>query len=323
MRRVFSYPRLHTCLFDLGEATPRKFGGAGFSILGLPAIVEARSSRRMTVDFSTAVDRSTRTSVLSAIGRLSHKKAGVAAQVHVLDAPPQHVGLGSKTAILLGTIKAIDLACDLRLANSEIQAFSGRGGASGIGINTFFSGGFLIDNGHDARVCRGFLPSRFRIPTDVPPPTYRSDIPDRWCFHLLLTPGKLTCGADEREFFKRNTPISKHDVFKTIALAYHGLVPAVRGEDLELLREVLRSIHKIGFKHCELRGQPTAVRNIVRVLGKRDDCAVGLSSMGPLVYAVSDSDNQEFGRFLASLCSSTGARMLGAFRGRNLGYESQ
>jgi beta-ribofuranosylaminobenzene 5'-phosphate synthase len=323
LKRVISYPRLHACLFDLGNATPRKHGGAGFSIAGLPAIVDACPSSRMDLVYLVEVDRSTRTAISAAIRGLGRARPGLAAQVRIVSVPPQHVGLGSKTAIILAVLKAIDLECSLRLTKSEMQFLSGRGGTSGVGINVFFTGGFVVDGGHDSRVCHGFLPSRYRHPREIPPATYRAGVPESWRFHLLLAPGKLIQGIEERKFFEKNTPIPHREVFQTIALAYHGLVPAFARGDLKLLRDILDSVHKIGFKRRELGGQSSVVRSIVRSLRRRDDCAVGLSSMGPLVYAVSNADNRELREFVESLSRSTGARMLGTFAGRNLGYRKQ
>lgn len=111
-------------------------------------------------------------------------------------------------------------------------------------------------------------------------------------------------------------------MFRTIALAYHGLAPAVATNDLRLLRDVLTSLHRIGFKRTELRDQTASVNVVVRRLRQRNDCAVGLSSMGPLVYAVAEADNRHFSRFVESLCRDGAAEMLGSFVGRNLGYES-
>ena len=68
--------------------------------------------------------------------------------------------------------------------------------------------------------------------------------------------------------------------------------------------------------------QSPKVKEIVRALQRRGDCAAGLTSMGPLVYAVSDGDNRYFGKFADLVCHRVGARLLGAFSGRNRGYKS-
>lgn len=323
VKKVISYPRLHCCLFDLGNATPRKDGGAGFTVSGLPAIIEARPSQQMGVSYSAAIDRSARNAISTAMLRLVRMKPKAAARLDILQIPPQHIGLGSKTTVILGVLKALDLACDLELTQQQLQVLSGRGGTSGIGVNTFFTGGFVVDGGHDSRRHKGLIPSRFRHNFEIPPVVYRCNIPENWCFTLLLAPGLKMQGASEYEFFQKNTPIHSGQVLRTIALAYHGLVPAVRTSDLRLLRETLDSLHKIGFKHRELIGQSAMVRTLFCVLRQRRDCAVGLSSMGPLVYAVAEVDNRPFGEFVESLCHRFNVKMLGRFSGRNLECETQ
>lgn len=322
MQKVISYPRLHVCLFDLGNATPRRNGGAGFTLAGLPTVVEAQQSERMEVSYSDTIDRPARMALLNAIQRLCKKRPGIVVRLRVAEVSRQHVGLGSKTALVLGALKAIDLACGLGLAQRDLQVLSGRGGTSGIGINSFFAGGFVIDGGHSSRGRGGFLPSRFRRRFDIPPVIHSNRIPENWRFHLLLPAGNYVHGAQEYDFFKKNTPIPVQETLRTIALAYHGLAPAVATNDLRLLRDTLTSLHLIGFKHRELKGQTASVISAVRRLSQRNDCAVGLSSMGPLVYAVAEADNRYFTRFVESLCRDGAAEMLGSFAGGNLGYES-
>ena|SRR5579863_2812361 len=322
LERVISYPRLHVCLFDLGNATPRRNGGAGFTLAGLPTVIEADQSERMEVSYSATIDRSARMAMSNAIQRLSKLRPTVVVRLRVVEISRQHIGLGSKTALVLAALKAIDLACNLGLAQHDLQMLSGRGGTSGIGINTFFAGGFVIDGGHSSRAHGGLLPSRFRRRFDIPPVIHSNIIPDNWRFHLLLPAGNYMHGAQEYEFFKNNTPIPAQETFRTIALAYHGLAPAVATNDLRLLRDILTSLHRIGFKRRELKGQTASVNIAVSRLRQRNDCAVGLSSMGPLVYAVTEADNHHFTRFVESLCRDGAVEMLGSFAGRNLGYES-
>ena len=53
---------------------------------------------------------------------------------------------------MLAVLASIDAALDLRLAREELQLLSSRGGTSGIGIHTYFVGGFLIDAGTMAAI---------------------------------------------------------------------------------------------------------------------------------------------------------------------------
>src|SRR6187397_3143910 len=60
----------------------------------------------------------------------------------------EHVGLGTKTAVILGALQAAAIASGYKVSRAELQLLSGRGGASGVGIHAFFIGGLVIDAGH-------------------------------------------------------------------------------------------------------------------------------------------------------------------------------
>lgn len=87
----------------------------------------------------------------------------------IQEMPPQHCGLGSKTSLLLSVVKLAFIINDIPVTPEEIVYFSGRGGTSGIGINTFFSGGIITDSGHDEDSPRNFAPSSSRSQNEKKP----------------------------------------------------------------------------------------------------------------------------------------------------------
>jgi beta-ribofuranosylaminobenzene 5'-phosphate synthase len=321
MSIVRSFPRIHIGLLDLGSATYRKYGGAGFAIDGLPVIVEATPSLKTNIIGLDQLDRRGRLDVHAALNRLKKLLPTARADITIRNLPPQHVGFGSKTALLMGIIEAVVLASGLQLDRCLIQYVSGRGGTSGIGINIFFTGGFLIDGGHDPVLSKDFAPSSVRRYDSLPPIVCHAKIPSQWRFHLVLPTGKKYSGDHELEFFQKNTPIPKLEVLKSLALVYHGIAPAVITNNLELLRVSLAQLHEVGFKQRELRGQSKAVRDILKALNKIPSCAAGLSSLGPLLYVIADKKNADVERIVPEICERYDARHLGIFQGRNRGFE--
>jgi beta-ribofuranosylaminobenzene 5'-phosphate synthase len=202
-----------------------------------------------------------------------------------------------------------------------LQGVSRRGGASGVGINAFFQGGFIADAGHDQKDCPALGPSSRRIPDKIPPVVSRVSTPKRWVFYLLLPPGKRFSGKREREFFEQNTPVPRSEVLDTIALLYHGVVPAVLGEDLALLKSSIAGLHKVGFKRREMGAQSEYAKHLMAHFGAIESCAVGLSSMGPLVYVVTDESDRNFRLEVGRACDKFRARLIGACKGRNRGFE--
>jgi beta-ribofuranosylaminobenzene 5'-phosphate synthase len=232
------------------------------------------------------------------------------------------VGLGSKTALVLGVLKASDLALGLNLGRDVLQKLSGRGGTSGIGVNAFFSGGYLADCGHPISKTSRFAPSSRRSEFVVPPVSCRLGIPTDWRFHLILLPGRRLTSRTEMKFFRQNTPIPDAEVLSSMAAVYHGVIPAVLSGDIDLLKEALRDVRSTGFKARELRNQADPVKDFIKDADDRTGLALGMSSLGPLIFAIGTEKDEKDGSIVKELILRYRGVMLGVFRGRNHGYEA-
>ena len=103
---------------------------------------------------------------------------------------------------------------------------------------------------------------------------------------MFLPHGLQIFGDDEVAFFRRVTPIPEIEVYEQIALAYHVLIPAIIEDDLDEFGAGLDRLSAIGLKGREISNQPETVRRAISALRKYAPC-VGMSSMGPLVFAIS------------------------------------
>jgi beta-ribofuranosylaminobenzene 5'-phosphate synthase len=209
----------------------------------------------------------------------------------------------------------------VRLSQRLLQRLSGRGGASGIGINSFFKGGFLTDGGHNLIPSHNFAPSSAHSLPDIPPVICRISIPHKWLFYLVLPSGCRFSGGQEQKFFEQNTPIPKNEVLEVISLIYHGVVPAFLTNNLKLLKISLFHLHKTGFKKRELQHQSSNVKNVMRLFDNIPGCAVGMSSMGPLLYIVSNKKDEEVNKNIKNLCMDNNIELICTCYGRNRGFE--
>ncbi len=315
--KIISFPRIHVALADLAGATSRRFGGAGFAIEAPQTIVDFRHGNGHGLLLPEGIESVTVTQLRSLCERMRPLADDV--QITVEKMPPQHSGLGSKTALLLAVATGLYRIKARSARRVELQRISGRGGASGIGVNTFFDGGFLTDGGHAEGVgSPPFLPSSASDGHTPPPVIARHPIPLEWKFTLIVPLGRNYSGSDEIEFFRLHAPILKRDALATIGLLYHGVAAAVATCDLPLLTRSLVDLHTVGFKRKELEGQSARVRELLRSL-QANSLAAGMSSMGPLLYVVTRTDAE---RDLAtSLAAQNGSPALGTFSGRNSGFE--
>ena len=319
---VRAFPRVHVSLLDLADATPRRYGGAGFVLDCLPVEVHASLGASDTDgDDLGGLDARGRRDLEEALARLRATRDLGHARVAIRQLMPEHIGLGSKTATVLAALRACSAVAGWKVPRDTLQRLSGRGGASGVGVHGFFSGGFVVDGGHDVPASKGYLPSSSGRPDRVPPLCARLRVPSRWRFHLFLPSGKRVSGSDEEQFFLKNTPIPIQEAHSAIGSMYHGVIPAVAEGSIAALRDSLRSIHRSGFKSRELMAQPASVRALYLALSERDDVAVGMSSMGPLIYAICDSSKAETEAAIGCIATINGAQRLAVASARNIGCE--
>jgi beta-ribofuranosylaminobenzene 5'-phosphate synthase len=315
---VTAYPRLHFGLIDLGGATYRRYGGCGISVHGLPTCVDAFASRVDDLD-TEGVGLDTRgvADLRHLIRRMRTFYPFPCVTLRVRKMPPQHVGLGSKTTLLLAAVAAIDALFDLRLTRQEQQRLSGRGGASGVGIHLFYQGGFLVDAGHPQGT-GAYRPSSAVEPHGLPLLLTHCWVPSAWRFILLLPPGSRREGRSEEQFFAQNTPIPEGEVLQSLALVHHGLTPAILEDNLPVLRRSLRDLQTVGFKRREIAGVGAPVQALLSALeAELPSTPVGMSSMGPLVYVIAPHDAVPvtWAR-LEALCGQ-GTEILGPFPPHN------
>lgn len=234
--------------------------------------------------------------------------------------PPQHVGLGSKTSLLLAALKAWANYSEVHPSDSELQSFSGRGGASGVGIHGFFRGGFIVDTGRPSTGRRMHKPSAAQRPKDVPLLAMRYQVKDDWRFTLLLPKGRKYAGRAEIEFFRRNAPIPAAEVREAVEITYHGIAPSILTGDIESLKVALKRLHRCGFKQRELRAQTEDVARLLAELHGLEGCAAGMSSMGPLIYVIAASGSTESRPDVLDCAAKYHAQVLARCSARNTGY---
>lgn len=315
---VVAYPRAHMTLVDLGRATGRSYGGAGFAVDGFPTTAIARLAPQSKLACPPGLEKRDVGDLAEAVRRVS-RSLGLNFEVGLSCEAPPHSGFGTKTSCVLATLSACNVVAGSPLGRDELVRLSGRGGTSGIGVNTAFVGGFVADAGHPAGNGGPFRPSSAARSIGGPPPaTVTLRVPDKWRVHLFLPEGNRVAGSAERDFFSRNTPLPREEVLEVLSLVYHGVAPAIASGRVRELRTALQGIHAVGFKKREVANQATSVSTLLTSLDRIPRVAAGMSSLGPMVYAIAGAKSEDLkSRFE----SRYGKAYLGEFRIRNQGSE--
>lgn len=293
MFRIKTFPRIHITLIGMNRDGYRLNGGIGFSI----------SSPTLDVNFEEAdtidvIDRRKHGFTENELHRLKcHLNQVVKNQnfekvfICVVNEGiiQSHVGFGSNSMIYLACIEALFIQNQRDYSEKDIVALSGRGGTSGIGINTYIRGGFVFDTGVANHGTRTHAPSSVFVSKRCQQPLLfkRIGLP-LWDLGICIPQIVPKTEEDERCFFQTNCPIEKGDVEKILYEAVYGVTSSLMENDFNAFCESINTIQQTKWKSLErnLYGEAiTEVENIIRKNGAR---SVGMSSLGPLLYFFGD-----------------------------------
>jgi beta-ribofuranosylaminobenzene 5'-phosphate synthase len=274
--RVEAPARLHMGMLDVAGGRARRFGGLGVALSRPAAVVEASPSDDLTAEGPDAKRA-------LAVARRCREELGLSggARLHVLEAIPPHVGLGSGTKLALAVTAALAALAGQTPEPGAIAHAAGRGARSAVGLWTFVLGGLVVEGG-------------VRPGVEQPAPLLaRHAMPDEWrC--LLVTPHAEPglSGRAEEEAFGRLRPDS--DRAALIAqLVLTSLLPGLAEGDLTEFGAALTRVQRlVGESFASVQGgvfHPRAGA-LVDALLRHGAAGAGQSSWGPAVYGIVGDD---------------------------------
>ncbi|MBM4240826.1 MAG: hypothetical protein FJ150_04085 [Euryarchaeota archaeon] len=296
--------RLHVALIDLNGFYGRIDGGVGITLKKPRLILEAEPTNgniQVIFNKSRKLSRSLMNDYEGKIKSATKKMMdylGIEGgyKFIIRKTYPPHSGLGSGTQLSLAVGKILSQFHEQYISAHEIARIVGRGGTSGIGVGAFDYGGFIIDGGHSIAEKSDFLPSA--ASKAYPPPILvRYDFPEDWNL-ILVIPNidRRISGSKEVNIFQKYCPIPLKDVRKLSHLILMNMMPAVVEEDIISFGSAINSIQNIGFKKIELQLQKPIVNEIIAKMRAAGASGAGMSSFGPTVYAVTDTNKKEIRR---------------------------
>ncbi len=273
--------RIHITLIDLNGSIGRVDGGIGFALKNPYIEIVCEDFDGIEVEGGINRDRFER------VATNLRNLFGKGLKVNVLKDYEAHVGLGSGTQISLAVAKAFNDIYNLGLSVRELAEITGRGGTSGIGVAVFESGGFVLDGGHSLKEKPYFLPSSA---SKAKPPKVlaRYELPD-WYIVVAIPRLKGMHGKREINVFEKYCPIPIEEVKTLCHIILMKLLPSVVEKDLDSFCESLKTIQYLGFKKIEIDQYGRIIWNLI----ENTDFAIGMSSMGPAVYSVTDTNAKD------------------------------
>lgn len=292
--RVSVPSRVHLTLIDLGPTGYRRNGGVGFAIT-TPNSTFAFANHP-TVDLRALASCGyLPTEIASLTERLkrvmSQRQLTKGLQLTAVQLPERHGGFGTGTAVALASLESLFLLNDLSVRPEFLRAHCGRGGASGIGLTSYFTGGFIFDAG------RRFSPAPI-VGSDAtdevsepPLEMARHNMVD-WPMGVLIPPEVSAISLEqEHAFFSRQLPLPAADVFEITYHAIFGTLAAVQSCDYDAFCASINALQHCAWKRAEIGLYGERVRTCAAHLASIGCDAVAMSSIGPaLIFWARDFD---------------------------------
>ncbi len=282
--------RLHMGLLNESASFGRVDGGIGLAVSSPAWVIEATRGEseikgvRLPLEHQNAIGW--------ALQRL-YPIIGSDVQVVVHQAVPPHAGLGAKTSLLLGLGRAVTALADCELSAFELASLLGRGGTSGVGINTFAKGGFVWDIGHRyPSVKHRFGPSS-EVLSAIPPKALLCT-PIDWLsvVHFRFAESGLS-GPAEVSMFRESCPTPVNDTVEAVLCTALQIVPALLERDGAALQAGIARLQDVGLKRVEWQAQSpatTGFRGYWKKAGMPE--SVGLSSAGPTLFILTETPEE-------------------------------
>lgn len=291
--KITTYPRIHITLIDMNHQSYRANGGIGFSIesptLELNfeeaerfSITDGRDNGFINSELNRIIDRLEKAYSEWALT----KKYRCQVNTDLLT----HFGFGTSTSMRLACLEALMIMNGKDYTSKTLTQLSGRGGTSGIGITTYFNGGFVFDLGVKSNLVNKYQPSSANEYAEVKPLVLASTkLPD-WDLGVLI-PLDIKAKTEEEElvFFKQTCPISTEEVNSILYTSTYGVAASVYEQDLNTFCNSVNAIQNTAWKKAERNLYGEQIQHYEQILFESGAKCVGMSSLGPTLFFVTNN----------------------------------
>ena len=279
-------PRIHVSLISMHNSEYRINGGVGFSIASPKAKISIKKAKNFDIsDLRIAPLSAEEGETLSKIVENAQDSLSINGNicVEIEGDLMTHYGMGTGTSIRLACLEGLVRLYQQSINRVKLVELSGRGGTSGIGINTYFGGGLIFDLGVRPESPR-FEPSSIARQTSLPLVLNRLELPPLkigLCIPKNIQPKSQ---QEEIDFFNKNTPIDQIESYKALYHCLFGFYAAIMDNDMDAIRKAIINIQKCDWKRRERNLYGEKLVKLEKLLYQLGAMCVGMSSLGPMLY---------------------------------------
>lgn len=283
--------RLHITLISLHTNGYRQNGGFGFAIEEPSLnILGEKSQSFEIIDYRVrgfGMDEKQR--LLNILEQTADQKNFVQkCTIEISGDVASHMGFGAGTAIRLASLELLYLINASEYTEQEIINASGRGGTSGIGIHTYFNGGYVFDIGRGDQG-ENFVPS---CATEKHPSSplalLHAPMPD-WEIGLCIPKYIVSKNeVEEKAFFSQTCPIEPSESYEALYHVVYGVLGGINEENKAIFGEAIKNIQSCRWKSAERHLYVDEIERIEKVLYSAGATSVGMSSLGASLFFIAE-----------------------------------
>ncbi len=293
--------RLHLGFLDLGASLGRRFGSIGLAINSHQTVIQVTGAESLTISGS---DNEAEISKITDLTErfIKHcqpvlKNITTSPSLKIVGLIPEHAGLGSGTQLALTVGRALAEFYKLPLSTAEIASIMARGQRSGIGINTFDHGGFVVDGGLGENSL-------------LPPMLINMKFPAEWRILLIFDPKyQGVHGEAESQAFKQLPDFPKANSQAICQLTLMQLLPALAEQNIDAFGSAVTEIQAlIGAHFAPVQGGLFTSPNVAQLFEQARQAGhqgIAQSSWGPTgcVFVDSDASALQLQQHLQTYCA--------------------
>lgn len=293
MLKISVFPRIHISLIGMNSDGYRLNGGIGFSIISptLDISFELSDSIDVIDNRKKGFTQEELERLKKCLGNVVVNKgfeSGIRCIIHN-SLIQSHVGFGSNSMIYLSCVEALFILNHRNYTDNDVIVMSGRGGTSGIGINTYFKGGYIFDAGIINQGQRPLAPSSsFGTDEEYKPLLLKSTALPEWHLGICVPSIKHKTEEEEKMFFQKSCPINRKDVETILYESVYGITSSLMENDFDVFCKSIDAIQNTKWKTLERNQYGKELKDTESIIKKAGAKCVGMSSLGPMLYFFGD-----------------------------------
>jgi len=274
--------RIHLGFLELNHLADRNFGSLGLTISKFRNILKIEDYHEFSIDIGKIEIKKKVKDVFKKIASIKNLKK---CKLTILQNIPEHSGLGSGTQLSLATGFLLSEFNGLNLKIDEISNLLGRGLRSGIGIQSFKTGGFIIDSG------------KIRGSNSIPLTIFRNQWPREWKLILIFDMERSGVhGKEELKKFKKLKKVDSSLVNENCGVVLMKIIPSIIEKNFQHFSTGVQIIQdnmsKIFYGDKKDQFASNKIQMIFNFLRNKKIEGFGYSSWGPTGFIFCKNSNR-------------------------------